>query len=362
MLMDIDKLLSSVGARIRDPQSGRSLAAQGSLRAGRLEGDTLCFEIVVSAEHDQALRSRLMQQVERLCNEAGWKGPIRAKLVELEPAPAAPDPHASSHAHHPSHGAPSAVPTPERLPGVRHIVAVASGKGGVGKSTVALHLALGLQKRGLRVGLLDADIYGPSLPILLGVHESPEVGEGERLVPIRAHGLACMSIGFLLGAGRPVIWRGPMVMGIVRQFLQQVDWAPLDVLVIDLPPGTGDAQLTLVQTVPLSGALIVTTPQELALADAERGLAMFRQLDVPVLGIVENMAWYELPDGTRDHPFGQGGAARLGQKYGVDSTAGIPLDGRIRASGDSGDPSSLSGPAVQAFAVIAEKVSQKLGL
>jgi ATP-binding protein involved in chromosome partitioning len=347
--MDVEAMVLSAANRIRDPITGRSLAAASIVRNARLEGEILCYEMVVSGAHDDATRRRLREQLERQCRAGGWEGEMRGTIREKD---ASPTPAQAA--------APEALPKAERIEGVRHIIAVASGKGGVGKSTVSVHLALGLAGLGLRVGLLDADVYGPSLPLLMGVNERPTLGEGERILPVEAHGIRCMSMGFLLGEGTPVIWRGPMVMGVVRQFLTQVQWAPLDVLVIDLPPGTGDAQLTLVQTVPLSGAIIVTTPQEIALADAERGLAMFRQLGVPILGLVENMAWYELPGGHRDHPFGSGGAERLGIRHGVEVLVGLPLDGRIRAGGDAGDPTGLEGPARELFAELAAKVARRV--
>jgi ATP-binding protein involved in chromosome partitioning len=350
------EILNAVAGRLRDPVSGRSLAAAGMIRQARVDGDTLRFEILVAAEHDEASRKRLPALFERNLRAGGWGGPVVCTLVEDEAGVPAEEPAASDPAA--SHG--SDLPPQGRIEGVRHIVAVASGKGGVGKSTVAVHLALGLSKLGLQVGLLDADIYGPSLPMLLGVQELPSVDENRHLVPVMAHGLKCMSIGFMLEEGKPVIWRGPMIMGVMKQFLQEVAWAPLDVLVIDLPPGTGDAQLTLVQSVALSGAVIVTTPQDLALLDAERGLAMFRQLNVPILGIVENMAWYDLPGGGQDHPFGQGGAERLARRSAVDTVVGLPLDGRIRASGDAGRPEDVVGSAATAFESLARIVAASL--
>ena len=225
-----------------------------------------------------------------------------------------------------------------KLPGVRHIIAVASGKGGVGKSTIATNLAVGLARRGHKIGLMDADIYGPSLPTMMNLQGRPLSTPEKKILPLEAHGVKCMSIGFLVDETEPLIWRGPMVMGVVRQFLQEVVWGELDVLVVDLPPGTGDAQLTLIQAVPISGALIVTTPQDVAVLDAVRGVEMFRKLDVPVMGVIENMSWLDLPGGGRMEPFGSGGGQRTADRFEIPLLAKLPLDPAIRAGGDAGRP------------------------
>ena len=226
---------------------------------------------------------------------------------------------------------------PIELPGVRSVVAVASGKGGVGKSTVAANLAVGLAKKGLKVGLLDADIYGPSAPVLFALQGRAEVKD-EKIVPREAFGVRIMSIGLMLDADKALVWRGPMVMGAVSQMLADTGWGELDVLVVDTPPGTGDAHLTLAQKAPLTGVVIVTTPQELALADARRGAEMFRTLKVPVIGVVENMSFMEAPDGTRLAPFGEGGGAALAQTLDAPLLAQLPLDPRLRETGDAGAP------------------------
>src|SRR3989454_807568 len=232
------------------------------------------------------------------------------------------------------------------LPGVAHIIAVASTKGGVGKSTVAVNLALAVAGEGRRrVGLVDADVYGPSLPIMFGTDARPRVGPDKRIHPLERHGIKLMSMGFFLDEGSPVIWRGPIVMGIVRQFLRDVEWGALDCLIVDMPPGTGDAQLTLVQQVPVTGGVIVTTPQDVALLDVGRGMAMFAQVNTPLLGVVENMSGYVCPRcETFDPIFGEGGARALAERFGVPLLASIPLVPAIRAGGDGGRPVVIADP------------------
>lgn len=263
-----------------------------------------------------------------------------------------------------AHARHSAAPRngPLELPGVGAIIAVASGKGGVGKSTLAVNLALGLRALGLRVGLLDADVYGPSIPRMLGLSQKPETGAGNKLIPLEAYGLKAMSIGLIVDEDTPMIWRGPMVQSAISQMLADVAWAPLDVLVVDMPPGTGDAQLTLAQRVPLSGAVIVSTPQEIALIDARKAVAMFEKTRVPILGMVENMAWFELPDGTRTHVFGEGGARRTAERLGVPFLGEVPLIPEIREGGDTGRPVAADpgSPAGQVFQDIARKVMESL--
>lgn len=253
--------------------------------------------------------------------------------------------------------------TPQGIPGVEAIVAVSSCKGGVGKSTVAANLACALTARGLRVGLLDADVYGPSVPMMMGVEQRPQAAHGKVLPPER-HGVRLMSMGFFLDDRSPVIWRGPMVMGLIRQFLRDVEWGDLDVLVVDMPPGTGDAALTLAQQVPLSGAIVVTTPQEVALADVERGIAMFRQVHVPVLGIVENMSGYDCPEcGEHDDLFGAGGGESLSRQFGVPVLERLPLVPTVRESGDVGRPivaGAPDHPVSRAFTHLAETLEERL--
>jgi ATP-binding protein involved in chromosome partitioning len=247
------------------------------------------------------------------------------------------------------------------LPGVARIIAVASGKGGVGKSTVAVSLALALHRRGLRVGLLDADVHGPSVPLMTGVPEArPRMIEEKKIVPIERFGITMVSMGFFLDDRSPVIWRGPMVMSIVRQFLKDVVWGELDVLVVDLPPGTGDAQLTLLQEVPVAGGVIVTTPQDIALQDVKRGIAMFATVQTPVLGVVENMSEYVCPRcGTREDLFGAEGGRREAEALGVPLLGVVPLVTDLRVSMDNGAPLVIADPehpVAQAFYAIADRV------
>lgn len=292
--------------------------------------------------------------------------------VDLE-MPPAPDPQADHERHrrdqhghdHYDHGhGRQAPPFPtheaQPLPGVQSIVAVASGKGGVGKSTVATNLAVALGLAGLRTGLLDADIYGPNIPLLMGVDEKPEVRGDNRIVPFLNHGVKMQSLGFFLSDNTPVIWRGPMVMKAVQQLLQDTDWGELDVLVIDLPPGTGDVQLTLVQTVPLTGAVLVTTPQNLALLDVQKGAEMFKHVNAPLLGIVENMSFYVCPDcGKESEIFRRGGGQKESERLGIPLLGRIPLESAVCDAGDAGVPvvaGQPDGRAGQEFRRIAAAV------
>ena len=255
-------------------------------------------------------------------------------------------------------------PAKRGVPGVKSIIAVASGKGGVGKSTTAVNIALGLAAAGLEVGILDADIYGPSMPRLLGLSGKPETVDGKVLKPMQAYGIKVMSMGFLVEEETPMIWRGPMVMSALTQMLREVAWGELDVLVVDMPPGTGDAQLTMAQQVPLAGAIIVSTPQDLALIDARKGLNMFRRVDVPLLGIVENMSYFIAPDtGTRYDIFGTGGARRDAERLGVPFLGEVPLTMNIRERSDSGEPivaSEPDGPQAAVYKEIAVRVLERL--
>jgi ATP-binding protein involved in chromosome partitioning len=250
------------------------------------------------------------------------------------------------------------APTPQAFPTLGRIIAVSSGKGGVGKSTVTVNLAAALARRGRHVGLMDADIYGPDIPRMMGVSAPPPV-ENEKIVPLEAHGVKIMSLGFLVERDQPAIWRGPIVMKIINQFLRDVRWGRLDYLLVDMPPGTGDAQLSLVQAAHLAGAIIVTTPQEVAVGDALRGAKMFERVGVPVLGVVENMSWFDAPDGSRLPIFGSGGGARLALELGVRLLGEVPLHQPVREGGDAGTPIVVGEPtsvAARALTAIAEAI------
>jgi ATP-binding protein involved in chromosome partitioning len=250
-----------------------------------------------------------------------------------------------------------------RVPGIRRVLAVASGKGGVGKSTVSVNLACGLHHLGARVGLLDCDIYGPSIPLMMGINEKPTISDDEKMVPPANYGVKLMSMGLLLEGDQPVIWRGPMIMKTIQQFIGAVEWGDLDFLLVDLPPGTGDAQLSLCQTVPLDGGVIVTTPQEASLGVVRKGIAMFQKVNVPILGIIENMSYYTTPSGERVEIFGHGGGRAEAARQNVSFLGEVPLFTEIRESGDRGVPVVVSTPEQppgQAFIKIAETLRQKL--
>lgn len=251
----------------------------------------------------------------------------------------------------------------EILPGVKNIVAIASGKGGVGKSTVSVSLAVALARTGARVGLLDTDIYGPSIPIMMGITEKPEI-RGEKLIPIVKYGVSLMSIGFMIAEDTPLIWRGPMVMKAVEQLLTDVEWGNLDYLLMDLPPGTGDVQLTLAQKVPLTGVVIVTTPQDVALLDVVRGISMFRKLDVPILGVIENMSFFRCPHcGERSDIFSHGGGEAASKKLDVPFLGEVPIDLKIREGGDAGRPvlvDDSESPQSKVFMNLAEQLAARI--
>jgi ATP-binding protein involved in chromosome partitioning len=336
---------------IVDPDLGKSIVDLGFIKNLVIEGSKVSFTIElttpacpVKAEFEREAKQRVL----------ALEG-IDSAEVEMSAS---------------TRGRATAASEDAVLPGVKNTIAVASGKGGVGKSTVAVNLAVSLGASGAKVGLMDADVYGPSLPLLLGVHDHP-VGEKrdgkEWIVPLEAHGVKLMSIGFLLTKDSPVIWRGPMVHGMIGQFLNNVDWGELDYLVIDLPPGTGDAALTLTQQAPLSGAVIVTTANDLSLIDARKGLRMFEKVNVPVLGIVENMSYFvppDLPD-RKYHIFGQGGGKRTADELGVDFLGEIPIDPRVVEGGDSGKPivtEAPDSPTAEAFRALVGIVARKLAV
>lgn len=360
--MDPYSLLEPAASRVRDPRTGRSVWLAGMIQDARIENDVLRFSLVCQKEHSPDDRARVKEAVLRNLVERGWEKEIvcsirmegLATTPQKPPPPKEPLKGMSGPGMQP-HGGPISKTKPD---GVAHIIAVASGKGGVGKSTVATNIAVALARGGYAVGLLDADIYGPSLPLMMHVNGKPVANADKKILPLPAHGVRCMSIGFLVDEKEPVIWRGPMVMGVLNQFFKDVDWRGTDYLIIDLPPGTGDAQLTMIQAVPVSGGVIVTTPQPVALLDAVRGVEMFRKLDVPVLGVVENMSYFEMPGGQKAFPFGQGGGEKLAKEYEVPLLAQIPLREKIRAGGDAGRPAVLDGEFL--FTEVAAAIAKML--
>ncbi len=351
--------------RVATPQGG-DLVSRNMISGLVVRDGHVGFSIEVDPQVGaslEPLRKAAEQAVEKLPGVLS----VTAVLTAHRKAASAPPPQATHTGHphphpHPAGGQPGQGK--QGLAGVSHIIAVASGKGGVGKSTTAVNLALGLSALGLKIGLLDADIYGPSQPRLMGISGKPQSPDGKRLEAMTNHGIKVMSMGFMIPEDTPMIWRGPMVMGAITQLLRDVNWAPLDVLVCDLPPGTGDAQLTMAQNVPLAGAIIVSTPQDIALLDAKKGLNMFRKVDVPVLGIIENMSYFCCPNcGHRSDIFSHGGARREAEQAGVDFLGEIPLDIAIRETSDSGQPivvSDPSSPHAAAYREIASRVWTKL--
>ena len=347
-----------------DPASGAGVPASGLLGGIATRGGNVDITLNVDPARGAALEP-LRQACEQAVRAMPGVLSATAVLTAERPAPPAPARPGQGHGH--SHG-PAAKTTGGGgridVPGVKHIIAVASGKGGVGKSTTAVNLALGLAANGIATGLLDADIYGPSMPRMLGVTEKPESLDGKLLKPIERYGLRTMSIGYIVNEDTPMIWRGPMVSSALEQMLRDVQWGELDVLVVDMPPGTGDAQLTLAQRVALAGAVIVSTPQDIALVDARKGLAMFRKVAVPVLGIVENMSYFLCPKcGERSEIFGHGGAREEAEKLGVPFLGEIPLHLDIRTTSDSGHPIVVDqpdSPHTQVYKNIAGRVWKQL--
>ena len=359
-------------AKVASPR-GTTLTNANVLSAISVTDGKVFFSINVDATEARAWESVRARAEAAVRAIPGVNVAMIALTAERKPGTAAsppPPPHRHAHGVQPvsSHRPPQSPASPmsrqAEIPGVAAVIAVASGKGGVGKSTTALNLALGLRDLGLRVGLLDADIYGPSVPRLTGIHEKPKLNDERKMIPIERFGLSIMSIGFLVEEDTAMIWRGPMVMSAINQMLRDVAWGTLDILVVDMPPGTGDAQLTLAQNVPLKGAVIISTPQDLSLIDARRGLAMFKKVNVPVLGIVENMSYFQCPHcGTRSDIFGHGGARHEAERLGVPFLGEIPLHMSIRTTSDSGNPvvaSEPDGPHAAIYRAIGTKVRDQL--
>jgi ATP-binding protein involved in chromosome partitioning len=349
---------------VKLPASGQSLAASGRIGDILIDGGKVIFAIGIDATEAGA-----MEPVRKAAESAVGGIPGVSQVLVGLTADKAPGraPSQAAEARRQAHGQPGPggpVPKAAGIPGVKQIIAVASGKGGVGKSTTTANLAVGLATLGLKVGVLDADIYGPSVPKIFGITGKPRLVSGRTLAPMEAYGLKIMSIGFLIDEETPMIWRGPMVISAITQMLREVAWGELDVLVVDMPPGTGDAQLTMAQQTPLAGAVIVSTPQDLALLDARRGVAMFKKVEVPILGIVENMSYFICPEcGHRSDIFAHGGARHEAERLHVPFLGEIPLAMPIRETSDGGRPIVASDPdSAHAKAYVALARQVKAGL
>ncbi len=326
-----------------DPNTGKDLVSSKSARNVRVDGNNVSLDVELgypAASQIEMLRARVIEAL-RAAGAGNVSANVATRIV----------------AHTVQRGL-------KVMPNVKNIIAVASGKGGVGKSTVAVNLALALAAEGARVGMLDADIYGPSQPTMLGISGQPTSSDGNTMEPMENYGIQTSSIGFLVDPDQPMIWRGPMVTQALQQLLMQTNWRELDYLFVDMPPGTGDIQLTLAQQVPVTGAVIVTTPQDIALIDAKKGLKMFEKVGVPILGIVENMAIHVCSKcGHAEHIFGEGGAAKMAAQYGVELLGSLPLDMRIREQADSGKPTVVAEPdgeIANAYKAIARKVAIRI--
>lgn len=343
MSLTVDQV-TEVLRTVIDPNTGRDLVSTRSARNVRVEGGDVSLEVELGypgKSQLEPIRKQVVDALRQLPGVANANVAVSMKIV----------------AHAVQRGV-------KLLPGVKNVIAVASGKGGVGKSTTAVNLALALSAEGARVGMLDADIYGPSLPMMLGIDGRPESSDGQTMEPLEGHGLQANSIGFLIEQDNPMVWRGPMVTSALEQLLRQTNWHDLDYLIVDMPPGTGDIQLTLSQKVPVTGAVIVTTPQDIALLDAKKGLKMFEKVGIPILGIVENMAVYCCPScGHVEHIFGEGGGEKMCEDYGVDLLGSMPLNRSIREQADTGRPTVVSdpdSPIAELYRTMARKVAIKV--
>ena len=336
------KILEALG-KVQEPELHKDLVSLNMIHNLKVDGDRVSFSIMLTTPACP-LRSQIQKEAEQAVLSVSGVKEVEIKMD-------------------------ANVPSDGRMRGlvqmpIRNAIAVGSGKGGVGKSTIAVNIAISLAKSGARVGLMDADIYGPNIPTMLGVEKLPPP-KADKLIPAKAYDIKMISMGLLVKPGQPLIWRGPMLNSAIRQFLSDVEWGELDYLIVDLPPGTGDAALSLAQALPLSGAIIVTLPQLVSIEDASRGLAMFRQLEVPILGIIENMSYLEMPDGSLMDVFGSGGGEQLAQAMDAPFLGKVPMDPEVRIGGDSGKPVLVSQPesaAAKALQEIAQQVAAKVSV
>ncbi len=351
-----DKILGALGC-IVDPDQKRDIVSLGMVQGIRIKDGHVSFAIEVDASRGEALEP-VRKQAEAVIHRLPGVITCQAVLTAERQSSSQPPPARAA-------GGPAMAPRSDLLPEVNAIVAVASGKGGVGKSTTAANLAIALAAQGHSAGLLDADIYGPSMRRMLGVVGNPKSSDGVKLDPISKYGIKAMSMAFLVEEETPIVWRGPMVQSALEQMMRDINWGALDVLVVDMPPGTGDTQLTMAQRVPLAGAIIVSTPQDIALIDARKGLNMFRKVDVPVLGLIENMSYFLCPAcGHRSEIFGHGGARSEAERLDMDFLGEIPLHMAIRETSDGGTPivaAEPDGEHAKAYLAIAERVWDKIG-
>jgi ATP-binding protein involved in chromosome partitioning len=342
---------------IKDPETQKDIVTLGLVRDVAVRGGDVSLTLAFTGQAP-ATKVMMHSMASKLLGRLPGVAKVQVKMGAAA-APAAPQAH--GHAHAPA--APAPPRAADLIPDVRHTIAVSSGKGGVGKSTVAVNLALALARTGAQVGIIDADVYGPDLPLMLGTRGRPGMFDN-RIIPVDAHGLKVMSIGLLVGDKEPLVWRGPMIHSFIQQMLRDVLWGALDYLVFDMPPGTGDAQLSLSQVIPLSGVVMVTTPQDVALLDVRKAIGMFQRLNVPMLGIVENMSYFIAPDtGHRYQIFGEGGGRKVADEYGVPLLVQLPLDPDTRKGGDEGAPITVRRPEsaqAQAFRELAARVVERL--
>ena len=345
---------------VKDPDGGKDVVALGLVQELRVGPDEVSFTLAFAGQSPQS-KVALHSGASRAVSGLPGVGKVSVKMGSGGAA-ARPAPHAHGHGHGPGPEAAQGR-SAEFIPEVKHTIAVSSGKGGVGKSTVAVNLALALRQGGAVAGLVDVDVYGPDVPLMMGTRGRPGMFDN-KIIPVEAHGVKVMSIGLLVDEREALVWRGPMIHSAVQQFLRDVAWGPLDYLVFDMPPGTGDAQLSLSQVIPLTGVVMVTTPQDVALLDVRKGLAMFRKLNVPILGIVENMSYFVAPDtGTRYPIFGEGGGAKVAEEFGVPLLGQIPLEMETRRGGDTGMPVVVGQPTssqADAFRKIAAAVAARV--